>query len=129
MVSVGDGGSVFWGVREEGNGSLVTVMHYLKNWGMRLTRPFLRRFVSPCTWRKSCMKQGRCRWIDCPSKEHETFCEYICCKPKNNVKKEERKERTFSCHKPENSMTIYSGMFKVYSCRAISTNYNLKLPE
>lgn len=58
----------------------------LKKGAMGLTRSAFGRFVSPCVWRKRCMKQGRCRWIDCPSKEHETFCEYICCEPKNNVK-------------------------------------------
>ena len=26
-------------------------------------------------------------------------------------------------------MAVYTGMFKVYSCRAISANYNLQLPE
>ena len=59
------------------------------------TRSSFWKFVSPCTWGKRCMKKGRCRWVDWPSKEHETFCEYICCEPKNKAKRKTQGERTF----------------------------------
>ena len=115
----GDGKKRGWCIISHGN--------VMNKGNIRLTRSSFWRFVSSRMWRKRCMEQGRCRWVDRPSKEHETFCKYICCEPKERCEKKARGER--SNYKPENSMAIYPGMFEIYPCWAIRTHDDLKLPK
>lgn len=86
--------SCFFGDGKKRGWCIISHCNVMNKGNIRLTRSSFWRFVSSRMWRKRCMEQGRCRWVDRPSKEHETFCKYICCEPKERCEKKTGGERT-----------------------------------